>query len=92
MVAVVSAIVTATFITMTPELMGISTIIVFCILSIIYIVAVTVCLLPYVTAATAVFYREICREKYANNSFMDRTVDYIYESIPEKKDFEYTEL
>lgn len=62
------------------------------IVSIIYLIAVSLILSPYITASVAVFYREICREKFAGDYSGTDVVDSVYENILEKDDFEYIEL
>ena len=58
---------------------------------IVYLIVLTLTLSPYVVAAETVFYREICRERYANNDWNQQAADYVYESVPEKKDYDSIE-
>lgn len=59
-------------------------VIIIAVLAMIYLLGIGFALLPYETAATAVFYREICREKYAKDYIEAETADYVYESVPEE--------
>lgn len=62
------------------------------IISLFYILAVRFFLAPYITAAVAVFYREICREKYANTSEGTEVIDCVYEEVSENNNLDDEEI
>ncbi len=58
----------------------------------VFLFALNFLLTPYITASVAVFYREISREKYANDYSESEVVDYVYTDGADKNDIQYIDV